>query len=320
MPSLVARSPSRLASSADLDCPPGEWPQARGHDPRGKFPQRLCRTQYLRMSAHVPLASAARACIVRCRLDRLEKERTCSELASASSAAATSARPISRRRRPFRSSTSRAVADIRPDAAEARGAEFGVPAKTVDGAARRSGDRDRRQPHRPERPCRGRPAGDRRRQARPLGEAARHQRRRSDASSSTRRRRAALRVGCAPDTFLGGAHQTCRKLIDEGAIGQPLAGTAFFMCPGHERWHPDPGFLLPRGRRPDARHGPLLHHRACQPARAGRARRRRSLARRGRERTDHQRAAERHEDPGRGRDPCRRHAGVRLRRGGHHGA
>jgi len=24
-----------------------------------------------------------------------------------------------------------------------------------------------------------------------------------------------LRVGCAPDTFLGGAHQTCRKLVDE---------------------------------------------------------------------------------------------------------
>jgi len=47
-----------------------------------------------------------------------------------------------------------------------------------------------------------------------------------------------LRVGCAPDTFLGGGHQTVRKLIDDGAIGTPIAGTAFFMCPGHERWHP----------------------------------------------------------------------------------
>src|SRR5687767_15221331 len=45
-------------------------------------------------------------------------------------------------------------------------------------------------------------------------------------------RQAGLRVGSAPDTFLGGAHQTCRRLIDEGAIGQPVAGTAFFMCPG----------------------------------------------------------------------------------------
>ena len=32
------------------------------------------------------------------------------------------------------------------------------------------------------------------------------------ASSSRPRRRRGLRVGCAPDTFLGGAHQTCRKL------------------------------------------------------------------------------------------------------------
>src|SRR5437588_513698 len=28
-----------------------------------------------------------------------------------------------------------------------------------------------------------------------------------------------LRVGCAPDTFLGGGLQTCRSLIDDGAIG-----------------------------------------------------------------------------------------------------
>ena len=37
-----------------------------------------------------------------------------------------------------------------------------------------------------------------------------------------------LRLGSAPDTFLSGAQQTCRKLIDEGAIGQPVAGSAFF--------------------------------------------------------------------------------------------
>jgi predicted dehydrogenase len=59
-----------------------------------------------------------------------------------------------------------------------------------------------------------------------------------------------VRVGSAPDTFLGGAHQTCRRLIDDGAIGQPLAGTAFFMCPGHERWHPSPGFYYLRGGGP----------------------------------------------------------------------
>src|SRR5262249_11857130 len=36
-----------------------------------------------------------------------------------------------------------------------------------------------------------------------------------------------LRIGCAPDTFLGGGHQTCRKLIDDGVIGEPIAATAF---------------------------------------------------------------------------------------------
>ena len=65
-----------------------------------------------------------------------------------------------------------------------------------------------------------------------------------------------LRVGCAPDTFLGGAHQTCRKLVDEGRIGQPIAGTAFFMCPGHERWHPNPAFYYQEGGGPMLDMGP----------------------------------------------------------------
>ncbi len=38
-----------------------------------------------------------------------------------------------------------------------------------------------------------------------------------------------LRVGGAPDTFLGGGLQTCRKLIDDGAIGEPVGATAFMM-------------------------------------------------------------------------------------------
>lgn len=59
-----------------------------------------------------------------------------------------------------------------------------------------------------------------------------------------------LRIGCAPDTFLGGAQQTCRKLVDDGAVGRVIAGTAFFMCPGHEKWHPDPGFFYLRGGGP----------------------------------------------------------------------
>lgn len=55
-------------------------------------------------------------------------------------------------------------------------------------------------------------------------------------------------VGCAPDTVLGGGLQTCRELIDAGAVGEPVAATAFMLSPGHERWHPAPDFYyLPGG-------------------------------------------------------------------------
>ena len=65
-----------------------------------------------------------------------------------------------------------------------------------------------------------------------------------------------LRVGCAPDTFMGAAIQTCRKLIDEGAIGRPVAATAFMMGPGHESWHPNPEFLYKAGGGPMFDMGP----------------------------------------------------------------
>src|SRR5258706_13656028 len=65
-----------------------------------------------------------------------------------------------------------------------------------------------------------------------------------------------LRVGCAPDTFLGGGHQSCRALIDAGAMGDVIAGTAFFMCPGHERWHPNPAFYYQAGGGPMRDMGP----------------------------------------------------------------
>jgi predicted dehydrogenase len=63
-------------------------------------------------------------------------------------------------------------------------------------------------------------------------------------------------IGCAPDTFLGGGHQTCRKLIDDGAIGEPVAAVAFFSCRGHERWHPDPEFYYKPGGGPILDMGP----------------------------------------------------------------
>lgn len=65
-----------------------------------------------------------------------------------------------------------------------------------------------------------------------------------------------LRIGAAPDTFLGGGHQTARALIDADAIGQPVGGTATFMCPGHERWHPNPAFYYEVGGGPMLDMGP----------------------------------------------------------------
>ena len=65
-----------------------------------------------------------------------------------------------------------------------------------------------------------------------------------------------LRVGCAPDTFLGAALQTCRQLIDGGAIGEPVGAVAFMTCHGHENWHPDPHFYYQRGGGPMFDMGP----------------------------------------------------------------
>ncbi len=51
-----------------------------------------------------------------------------------------------------------------------------------------------------------------------------------------------LRVGSAPDTFLGGGYQTCRKLLDDGWIGKPIAATAIVMGRGPEKWGQAPFF------------------------------------------------------------------------------
>ena len=59
-----------------------------------------------------------------------------------------------------------------------------------------------------------------------------------------------LRVSCAPDTFLGAGIQTCLQLLNSGELGRVVAGTAFMMVPGHERWHPNPDFYYLRGGGP----------------------------------------------------------------------
>ena len=65
-----------------------------------------------------------------------------------------------------------------------------------------------------------------------------------------------LQVGCAPDTFLGGAHQLARQHIDSGAIGKITSGTCHVMSHGMEMWHPSPDFFYQPGGGPMLDLGP----------------------------------------------------------------
>ncbi|MDR0525973.1 MAG: Gfo/Idh/MocA family oxidoreductase [Spirochaetaceae bacterium] len=65
-----------------------------------------------------------------------------------------------------------------------------------------------------------------------------------------------LRIGGAPDTFLGAGIQTCRKLIDDQWIGQPIGAVAFMLNHGHEHWHPSPEFYYKTGGGPMFDMGP----------------------------------------------------------------
>ncbi|PKA45216.1 oxidoreductase [Rhizobium sullae] len=65
-----------------------------------------------------------------------------------------------------------------------------------------------------------------------------------------------LALGSAPDTFLGAAGRHARRLMDAGAIGKPVTGTAFMMGRGMEHWHPDPSFYYQAGAGPVMDMGP----------------------------------------------------------------
>ena len=149
----------------------------------------------------------------------------------------------------------KAVADMRSAVAEARGAEFGVPAMRVDEMLKRDDveivvnltvplahtDVSLAVLN----------AGKHVHSEKPIGVNVAEARKVIDLAAAK-----GLRVGSAPDTFLGGGHQTARKLIDDGAIGTPVGGNVFFGCPGHERWHPAPGFYYLRGGGPMLDMGP----------------------------------------------------------------
>jgi predicted dehydrogenase len=62
--------------------------------------------------------------------------------------------------------------------------------------------------------------------------------------------RRGLRIGCAPDTFLGAAYEAARELIAKGEIGTPLAATATFLVGGPDSWHPNADFFYRAGGGP----------------------------------------------------------------------
>ena len=149
----------------------------------------------------------------------------------------------------------RAVADIDMDAAAARAEEFGVAARTVD-ALLASDDIDVvvnltiPAVHYAV--------------TRSILEAGKHAYSEKplvlslDEGETLRRIASAanLRVGSAPDTFLGGTHQQARALIDDGAVGQIMSGTAHVMSRGMEHWHPNPDFFFKPGAGPMLDVGP----------------------------------------------------------------
>jgi predicted dehydrogenase len=65
-----------------------------------------------------------------------------------------------------------------------------------------------------------------------------------------------LRAGAAPDTFLGGSHQAARAAVDAGRVGRVLGGTAHVMGHGMEGWHPNPDFFFAPGGGPVLDMGP----------------------------------------------------------------
>lgn len=59
-----------------------------------------------------------------------------------------------------------------------------------------------------------------------------------------------LRIGCAPDTFLGAGAQALRALVDAGVAGTIRHGSGHFMVHGPDDWHPNPAFFYQAGAGP----------------------------------------------------------------------
>ena len=59
-----------------------------------------------------------------------------------------------------------------------------------------------------------------------------------------------LRLGCRPRHISGRRRTPRPQVVDDGAIGRILSGTAFLMSHGMEHWHPDPEFFYKPGGGP----------------------------------------------------------------------
>ena len=149
----------------------------------------------------------------------------------------------------------KALSDMRPEAAQARADEFGLKAMSVDDMLADPGidlvvNLTIPRAH-VEVGLKCLAAGKHVYSEKPLGIPFAEGRKLLDAANA-----AGLRIGSAPDTFLGGAHQQARAVVDSGVLGQLVGGTAFMQSPGHESWHPDPAFYYDLGGGPMLDMGP----------------------------------------------------------------
>jgi predicted dehydrogenase len=148
-----------------------------------------------------------------------------------------------------------AIADMRPEVAEKKAAEFGLKAVPVEALLADPKVEIVLNLTIPrahvEVGLRALAAGKHVYGEKPLGVTFAEGRKLADAAAA-----AGLRIGSAPDTFLGGGHQKVRELLDAGEVGAVIGGTAFMGVPGHERWHPDPAFYYDIGGGPMLDMGP----------------------------------------------------------------
>ena len=124
-----------------------------------------------------------------------------------------------------------------------------------------------------------------------------------------------VRLGCAPDTFLGGAHQTARACLDEGMIGRPSAARRSSCVRATSAGIPIPAFYYLAGGGPMLDMGPyyvtdLVNLLGPVARVAGVATRTRA------ERVVTSAAARRNAHPRRDGDACDRRPDLRQRRGG----